>query len=195
MIILGIDPGSNTTGYAFLEKSSSDARNALSGNLRVLKYGAICADKTAAPEDRLVYIIQELEKLLEEYKPQALSMEGVFYSKNVKSTLMLGQIRGAILVACRRRGLTYNEYSPRSVKQAVTGDGAASKEQVAAMVSRLLNVELKGPLDASDALAIAYTHAAPPPISSLIPKPAKKKKTSTNAMRELILKMGGTLPK
>ncbi len=194
MIILGIDPGSNTTGYAFLEKNGS-AGSAISGNLRVLKYGAICADKKDAPEDRLVYIIEELEKLLDEYKPQALSMEGAFYSKNVKSTLMLGQIRGAILVACRRRGLTYNEYSPRSVKQAVTGDGAASKEQVAAMVSSLLHVELKGPLDASDALAIAFTHAAPPPLTSLLPKPAKKKKSSSNALRELVLKMGGTLPK
>lgn len=183
MVVLGIDPGSYTTGFAVLEKAAG---------IRALRYGAICCKRSDKPEDRLLHISRELEKLLDDFKPDVLSMEGVFFAKNAKSALMLGQVRGAVLVTCRKRGLEFAEYSPRSVKLAVTGNGAASKEQVASFVATLLGLpKLEGPLDASDALAIAWTHASPPPLASLLPP---KKKRRGDAMRELAIKMGAILP-
>lgn len=185
MIVLGIDPGSYTTGFAILEKKEK---------VQVLNYGAIVCKRSEPPENRLLYIITELETLLKTYKPQVLSMEGVFFAKNPQSALLLGMVRGAILVCCRRHGLEYVEYSPRSVKMAITGNGAASKEQVAQMVKALLHVkELEGPLDASDALAIAWTHLSPPPLLSMLPK-KKKGKSKKNAMKDLAIRMGAIIP-
>ena len=116
--------------------------------------------------------------LLDKYHPEALSMEGVFFAKNAKSALVLGHIRGAILVACRRRGMSFSEYSPRAVKLAVTGDGGAAKEQVANMIFARLGIEAGSlPLDASDALAIAWTHANPAPLlSNLSPQTQPRRK-------------------
>lgn len=198
MIILGIDPGSITTGYAFLDTGSK--------NSSVLEYGVLHAPAGHALEDRLLKIVSELETLLDKYHPEALSMEGVFFAKNAKSALVLGHIRGAILVACRRRGMSFSEYSPRAVKLAVTGDGGAAKEQVANMIFARLGIEAGSlPLDASDALAIAWTHANPAPLlsnlSAVLPAdPAKKKissrkkKPTVKQWENLIQKMGGKLP-
>lgn len=188
MIILGIDPGSITTGYALLEKSD--------GSLRVLEYGTLHASATKSLEDRLVHIVSELEILLERYSPHALAMEGVFFAKNAKSALVLGHIRGAILVACRKRGMTFNEYPPRVVKQAVTGNGDASKEQVANMVFAQLGIVSSDlPLDASDALAIAWTHSNPVPLAVALKKKttSRKKKNSVQEWKALIEKMGGRI--
>jgi crossover junction endodeoxyribonuclease RuvC len=183
MIVLGVDPGSYTTGYAFLETGKSGPR--------VLEYGSIACRAKDPLEDRLVRIILDLEKLLDTYRPEVLSMESAFFAKNVRSAMVLGHVRGAILVACHRRGLDFAEYSPRSVKQAVTGNGAASKEMVARMVqTRLRLKEVKGPLDASDALAIALTHLNPPAVRP----PRSSKKNKNQALKELVLRMGGTLP-
>lgn len=133
-------------------------------------------------------------------------MEGVFFAKNAKSALVLGHIRGAVLVACRRRGMSFNEYSPRAVKLAVTGDGGAAKEQVANMIFARLGIEAgELPLDASDALAIAWTHANPAPLLSNLSaaRPAdctkkqissRKKKPTVKQWENLIQKMGGKLP-
>ena len=191
MVILGIDPGSITTGYAFLD---------IEGNAyRVLQYGVLHAPATQSLENRLLKIVTGLEELLDQYRPQALAMEGVFFEKNAKSALVLGHIRGAILVACRKRGMTFNEYPPSLVKQAVTGDGSASKEHVANMVFARLGIEPGDlPLDASDALAIALTHATPAPLTVALQgkrsaKP-RKKKASVQQWKDLIEKMGGTVP-
>lgn len=189
MVILGIDPGSITTGYAFLKKTDKQ--------IQVLEYGTFHANASKNLEDRLVHIVSELESRLELYHPDALAMEGVFFAKNAKSALVLGHIRGAILVACRRRGMTYEEYPPRVVKQAVTGDGAASKEQVANMVfARLGIADSELPLDATDALAIAWTHANPAPLAQALlgkKSSAKKKKATVLQWKDLIAKMGGTI--
>ncbi|PWJ71780.1 MULTISPECIES: crossover junction endodeoxyribonuclease RuvC [unclassified Fibrobacter] len=201
MIILGIDPGSITTGYAFLDKTGND--------LKVLEYGVIHAPADHALEDRLLHIITELEKLLDRYHPNALSMEGVFFAKNAKSALVLGHIRGAVLVSCRKYGMTFNEYPPKVVKQAVTGNGAAPKEQVANMIFARLGISQGNlPLDASDALAIAWTHANPSPLSIALTGSAsvkktvgkktvsltsRKKKATTRQWMDLIEKMGGTI--
>ncbi|WP_290732080.1 crossover junction endodeoxyribonuclease RuvC [Fibrobacter sp. UBA3629] len=191
MIILGIDPGSITTGYAFVEKSD--------GKVRVLEYGVLHAPASHAVEDRLLHIVTDLEALLERYRPDALAMEGVFFAKNAKSALVLGHVRGAVLVACCKRGMTFSEYPPKAVKQAVTGDGSASKEQVANLVFARLGIEPSDlPLDASDALAIAWTHANPSPLSAVLGSRAKRasarKKASAAEWRALVEKMGGTLP-
>ena len=191
MIILGIDPGSITTGYAFLETDKK--------KVRVLEYGVLHAPAANALEDRLLHIVSELERLLAKYHPVSLGMEGVFFAKNARSALVLGHIRGAILVACRKRGLSYSEYSPRVVKQAITGDGGASKEQVANMIFARLGINGGDlPLDASDALAIAWTHANPSPlndaVSQVIGKKktvSRKKKATTKQWLDLIEKMGG----
>lgn len=190
MIVLGIDPGTITTGYAFIEVSASTPK--------VLEYGTLHAPASRALEDRLLHIVSELEKLLDKYKPESFGMEGIFFAKNAKSALVLGHIRGAVLVACRKRGMTYSEYSPRAVKQAVTGDGGASKEQVANMIFARLGIQGGDlPLDASDALAIAWTHATPAPLSDAVSKVigkkkvVRKKKATTKQWLDLIEKMGG----
>lgn len=185
MVILGIDPGSITTGYAFLEQSGK--------GFKVLEYGTFHAPANRDLEDRLVHIVTELEALLDKYRPDALAMEGVFFAKNAKSALVLGHIRGAVLVACRKRGMSFNEYPPKVVKQSVTGDGSASKEQVANMVFAQLGIERGDlPLDASDALAIAWTHGNPPPLSIALKKAprTRKKKASVHQWKDLIKKMG-----
>ena len=190
MIVLGIDPGTITTGYAFIEVGYSKPK--------VLEYGTLHAPASRALEDRLLHIVSELEKLLDKYKPESFGMEGIFFAKNAKSALVLGHIRGAVLVACRKRGMTYSEYSPRAVKQAVTGDGGASKEQVANMIFARLGIQGGDlPLDASDALAIAWTHATPAPLSDAVSKVigkkkvVRKKKATTKQWLDLIEKMGG----
>lgn len=188
MIILGIDPGSYTTGYAFLERNGK-------GSIRVLEYGTVSASRKDTFEDRLVKIVCDLENLVELYKPTVFSMESAFFAKNVHSAMILGHVRGAILVMCHRRGMAFFEYSPRSVKQVVTGDGAASKEKVAYMVTARLEIEKDDvKLDATDALAVACTH-----LFSQSEFVRKKKscasRTSKNAAwRALVLKMGGSLP-
>ncbi len=188
MIILGIDPGSYTTGYAFLEKDEK-------GPIRVLEYGTVSASRKDAFEDRLVKIVCDLESLVELYKPAVFSMESAFFAKNVHSAMILGHVRGAILVMCHRRGMEFFEYSPRSVKQVVTGDGAASKEKVAYMVTARLEIEKENvKLDATDALAIACTHLFS--CGEFICKKTKRLSHSSKnaALRALVLKMGGTLP-
>lgn len=194
MIILGIDPGSITTGYAFLEKNGT--------NLKVLEYGVLHAPADHALEDRLLHIVSKLEDLLDRYRPDALSMEGVFFAKNAKSALVLGHIRGAVLVACRKHGLTYSEYPPKVVKQAVTGNGNANKEMVANMIFAHLGIKGSDlPLDASDALAIAWTHANPSPMACAVrsavgkkkPLVSRKKKATTKQWMDLIKKMGGSI--
>jgi crossover junction endodeoxyribonuclease RuvC len=190
MIVLGIDPGTITTGYAFIESSGQ--------KVKILEYGTFHAPESHALEDRLLHIVSGLEELLDKYKPESFGMEGIFFAKNAKSALVLGHIRGAVLVACRKRGMTYSEYSPRVVKQAVTGDGGASKEQVANMIFARLGIQGGDlPLDASDALAIAWTHANPSPLSDAVSrvlgkkKVVRKKKSTTKQWLDLIEKMGG----
>ena len=190
MIVLGIDPGTITTGYAFIESTAQ--------KVKVLEYGTLHASASHALEDRLLHIVSGLEELLDKYKPESFGMEGIFFAKNAKSALVLGHIRGAVLVACRKRGMTYSEYSPRAVKQAVTGDGGASKEQVANMIFARLGIQGGDlPLDASDALAIAWTHANPSPLNDAVSKVlgkkkvVRKKKATTKQWLDLIEKMGG----
>ena len=166
-VVLGVDPGSHNTGYAFLSSTN--------GKAKVLAYGAIQCDAKDELSDRLLHIVQELEKLIGQHAPAHLCMESAFFAKNARSALVLGHVRGAIMALCRSRGMTFSEITPSEVKKAVTGSGSASKQRVPSMMERLLDLPgLEGPLDASDALAIAWTHLRPAPLrqalSDIIPR-------------------------
>jgi crossover junction endodeoxyribonuclease RuvC len=148
--ILGIDPGSRYTGYGVIEAER--------GRSRIVACGRIDATRGTMPE-RLLLIQDTLSALLVEHTPQEAAMEEVFVSKNAQSALVLGQARGVALCACARAGLAVAEYATSSVKLALTGQGRADKEQVQHMVKVLLNLRERIALDASDALAVALTHA------------------------------------
>jgi crossover junction endodeoxyribonuclease RuvC len=151
MIVLGIDPGSETTGWAVLE---SQARH-----YRLVEYGTLKASPRERFSARLLKISDGLEQLIAKFKPDACAIEEVFFAVNVKSALKLGQARGIALLAAERAGLEIHEYSPRLIKQTVVGYGNAEKHQVQEMVRVLLSLPvIPEPHDAADAIAIAICH-------------------------------------
>ncbi len=151
MIVLGIDPGSHATGYGVV---------ATEPVARLLAGGVIRTSARATLPERLLEIHQGVSAILAEHPIAAMAVENLFNAKNARSSLILGHARGVILLAGAEAGLTVGEYAPREVKQALTGNGAATKEQVRFMVMRLLNLKEEPPLDMSDALAVALSHAS-----------------------------------
>lgn len=153
-IILGIDPGSNICGFAVVEL------NASTSHCKIIQYGSIQAEKKESYPVRMGKIGMAIEKLILDYKPQVLAIEEVFFAKNVKAALHLGQIRGVVLFLAQKYSLEVNEYAAKKVKKAITGSGAASKEQVAYLLQTLLQTNLYSEnFDATDALALAYYQA------------------------------------
>ena len=150
MIILGVDPGSHATGYGVISTGPV---------VRMLGGGVIRARRQAPLSDRLLAIHTELSVVIDRFNPDAMAVEDLFNAKNAKSSLILGHARGVILLAGATAGLPVAEYAPREVKKALTGNWAATKEQVRFMVMRLLCLKESPPLDQSDALAVALTHA------------------------------------
>ena len=151
MRILGVDPGSKTTGYGVID---SDGRH-----YSLIEYAAIRVSPTAAFAERLLTITQRLEEVISRLTPQACVVEETFYALNVQSALKLGHVRGAILVCAARAGLQVFEYSALEIKSALVGYGRAVKHQVQEMVRVLLGLKTApAPLDASDALAAAICH-------------------------------------
>lgn len=151
-IIIGIDPGTNITGYGII--------NIDSFNYQALDYGCIRPPSNLKITDRYLIIYNSLEHLLDLHKPQVLAIETQFVHKNVQSAIKLGMARGVVIVAAKRRGISVVEYSPTKAKRAVSGNGHASKIQVQGMVQKLLNLKnLPEPEDAADALALALCHA------------------------------------
>jgi crossover junction endodeoxyribonuclease RuvC len=149
--VIGIDPGSNTTGYGVID---SDGRR-----YQLVEYAGIRAPARFSFAERLLIICQKLEEVFERLRPTACAVEDTFYAVNVKSALKLGQVRGAVLVTAARTGVAIAEYTPLEIKSAVVGYGRAEKHQVQEMVRLLLKLkELPEPLDASDALGIAICH-------------------------------------
>jgi len=149
--ILGVDPGTNLCGYAVLEVEGK--------NLRVITLGALRLEKYKEHTTKLKEIFLQLQEIIETYLPSQLSVESPFYGKNVQSMLKLGRAQGVAMAAGITMGLEITEYSPKKIKQSVTGNGNASKEQVAAMLEGILKIKvLSGHLDATDALAAAVTH-------------------------------------
>jgi crossover junction endodeoxyribonuclease RuvC len=151
MRILGIDPGSETTGWGVVE---GDARR-----YRLVEFGTVKASPHERFAARLLKISDGVESLLARYEPDVCAVEEAFFAVNAKTALKLGQVRGVVLVAAERAGVEIAEYAPRLVKQTVVGYGAAEKQQVQEMVRVLLKLRAgPTPYDASDALAVAITH-------------------------------------
>jgi len=150
MKVLGLDPGSRRTGYGLVERS---------GNRFVaLDHGTVAPRARLDLPHRLLEIAERVSELVERHAPDCVVVEEAFYHESVRSTLVLGHVRGALLVAALRHGVEVSEYSPREIKQSVVGTGAATKEQVAFMVRRLLGIRGALPPDAADALAAAMCH-------------------------------------
>ncbi|HXG68680.1 MAG TPA: crossover junction endodeoxyribonuclease RuvC [Blastocatellia bacterium] len=152
MRVMGIDPGSETTGYGVIE---SDGHR-----YRLIEYAAVRAPARFTFAERLLIITQKLEEVIERLRPDACAVEETFYAVNVKSALKLGHVRGVALVAAARAGVPVFEYSPLEIKSAIVGYGRAEKHQVQEMVRLLLGLkEPPQPLDAADALGAAICHA------------------------------------
>jgi crossover junction endodeoxyribonuclease RuvC len=150
---LGIDPGSDTTGWGVVEGDSNGQK------YRLVEYGAVKLSSSATFSSRLLKISRALEEVIDRLKPDACAIEEAFYSVNPKVTLKLGQVRGVALLAAEAAALEIGEYSPRLVKQTVAGYGNAEKQQVQQMVRVLLSLSsMPEPHDAADALAVAICH-------------------------------------
>ena len=152
-IIMGIDPGTNVMGYGVLGISGK--------KVEVVVMGVIQLSKFESHYKRLHRIFERVTGLVEQYLPDELAIEAPFFGKNVQSMLKLGRAQGVAMAAALSRDIPIAEYAPLSIKQAVTGTGSASKERVAEMLRRLLNIPQENMprlLDATDALAAALTH-------------------------------------
>ncbi len=151
MRVLGIDPGSEITGWGVIE---GDSRR-----YRALEYGAIRSSPGQKFSARLLQICNGIEEIIARHQPQACALEDGFLATNVRVTLKLGQVRGVAMLAAERADLEIHEYSPRRVKQTVVGYGNAEKCQVQEMVRLLLSLDtVPEPHDAADALAVAICH-------------------------------------
>jgi crossover junction endodeoxyribonuclease RuvC len=156
MRVLGIDCGTEYTGYGVVELVSDERHN---DRLVCIICGAIKVSPREPMPTRLSRISTGLGELIVKHRPDRVAIEDVFYATNVKSALKLGQVRGVAMLAAASAGLEVAEYSPLSIKSAVVGYGRAEKHQVQQMVTRLLNLErIPEPADAADALAIAICH-------------------------------------
>jgi crossover junction endodeoxyribonuclease RuvC len=150
-IILGIDPGTQYMGYGVIKIQEK--------KLILIRYGIINLTKYANHALKLKRIAERVGELIETYEPDEVALEAPFYGKNVQSALKLGRAQGVAMAAALLKEIPITEYAPRKVKQSVTGNGNASKEQVAAMLRNLLNFKDKEiRLDATDALAVAVCH-------------------------------------
>ncbi len=147
--ILGIDPGFAILGYGVVEKD-------LSGNLKAIDYGAITTHAKLPFATRLKEIHEGLEDVIKKYKPDVMAVEDLFFYKNVKTAIEVGQARGVVILTGIQAGLLIEEYTPLQIKQAVASYGRAEKQQVQQMVKTLLNLkEIPKPDDAADGLAVA----------------------------------------
>ena len=151
MKIIGIDPGLVQTGFGIINVSDYE--------VSLIDYGIIKPDPKDSLSKRLLTIYNDVCEITSNYNPQIFAIEEVFYGKNVKSAMRLGQARGAAMVAAASKEIPIYEYSARKVKQSVTGNGNAHKSQIQFMVKSKLNMEHNPePVDAADALAIALCH-------------------------------------
>ncbi len=154
-LIMGIDPGTNVMGYAIIEVRGQQ--------VKVLAYDVLNLGKNKKLTNhalKLEYIFREVTRLIEHWLPDELAIEAPFYGVNVQSMLKLGRAQGVAIAAALARQISYVEYAPAKVKQAVTGNGQATKEQVAMMLGQILKLEADPTklLDATDALAVALCH-------------------------------------
>jgi crossover junction endodeoxyribonuclease RuvC len=150
-IILGLDPGTSVMGYGLIMVSAK--------KYHVIQYGVIHLNKYQGHELKLKKIFERVSGIIEEFCPDEVALEAPFYGKNVQSMLKLGRAQGVAMAAALAKQIPIREYAPKKVKQAVTGNGNASKEQVAGMLMNLLNIKEEPKfLDATDALAVCLCH-------------------------------------
>lgn len=150
MRILGLDPGTATTGYGIID--------VIDGEMQVVTYGVISTPAGLPTPDRLLAIHQALQALLATYQPDAAGVEELFFGRNITTAISVGQARGVLLLALAQAGLPVAEFSPPKIKEAITGYGKADKQQMQMMVRNLLDLaETPRPDDAADGLAVAIT--------------------------------------
>ena len=153
IIILGIDPGTNIMGYGVL--------NVVGGKAQMVTMGIIDLRKFGDAYLKLGHIFERVTGIIDSYLPDEMAIEAPFFGKNVQSMLKLGRAQGVAIAAAIHHGVPIHEYAPMKIKMALTGNGSASKEQVAGMLQRLLKIdqsEMSKFMDATDALAAAYCH-------------------------------------
>lgn len=151
MVILGIDPGTRITGYGVIRKSNN--------GLRIITYGEIKPGNGKYLSRRLKTLYAGVVEIIEKHEPDVVSLEDIFYGKNVKSLIQQGHARGAIILAATHKNIPVYEYTPLEVKKAVVGYGRAEKRQVQYMVKFIFGLPETPPPDASDALALAVCHS------------------------------------
>lgn len=152
MLVIGIDPGTAITGYGLVRENEDTS-------LTVVDFGAIVTSAETAPAERLRQLYESLTEILLLHRPEGSAVEKLFFQRNVRTAISVGQARGVALLALAQAGLTVGEYTPLEVKQAVAGYGGADKNQVQQMVRALLDLdEVPQPDDAADALAVAICH-------------------------------------
>jgi crossover junction endodeoxyribonuclease RuvC len=150
MIILGIDPGTASTGYGVIKKSKT---------LECLGYNVIHTSPKMNPGDRLKIINNELSKIIKEYKPDILAIENIYFFRNLKTAMPVSQAKGVVLLTAAKKNLPVWEFSPPQIKLAVTGNGRADKKEVQRKIKEILKLkEIPKPDDAADALAVAVTY-------------------------------------
>ena len=151
-VVLGIDPGTATTGYGVV-------RDRVDGSLESIAYGTILTPAGMPAHQRLSILFHQLNELILLHRPDMVAVEKLFFQRNISTAIAVGQARGVVMLAIAEAGLKMGEYTPNEVKQAVAGYGSAGKRQVQEMVRVLLTLpEIPQPDDAADALAIAITH-------------------------------------
>ena len=178
MRVLGVDPGSRRTGFGVVERSGN--------RLRCVAHGTVVPRAALDLPRRLHDLAARVGEVMDRTAPQCVVVEEAFYHESVRSTLVLGHVRGALLVAAVQRGLEVAEYSPREIKLSVVGSGGATKEQVAFMVRRLLRVHGALQVDAADALAAALCHLHQVRISA----PARAASAAAERLEALLARRG-----
>ena len=149
--VLGVDPGSRIMGYGVIDVRGT--------RLNHVDSGTVTISSRRPMEARLLSVFESITGLIARHAPGLLSVEDVFYARNVRSAITLGQARGAVMIAASKAGLAVHTYAPAEIKMAVAGSGRAEKGQVQVMVRAILSLEALPPVDAADALAAAICHA------------------------------------
>ena len=152
MLVIGIDPGTAITGYGLVRENDD-------GSLTIIDYGAVTTSSELELSERLMNLYRDLREIILLHRPDSGAVEKLFFSRNVRTAIHVGQGRGVALLALAEAGLRVDEYTPLEVKQAVVGYGGADKNQVQEMVRAILNLkDIPQPDDAADALAVAICH-------------------------------------
>lgn len=166
MKVLGVDPGTQVVGFGVIEGTARLGRPA-----RLLECGVVRMRPSDGLPRKLAAIHAGVGELLDRHRPDVVAVEGVFFGRNARTTVVLGHARGVILLAAEEAGVPVTEYAPRLVKKTVVGEGGALKQQVGYMVARLLKLESPPhPADAADAVAIALTHLLAPAGAYALPR-------------------------